>query len=61
MNISYLIYQAERPKTAPERRDEAIRSGEFAMALSRLLPRRRRSHVSQALPACRPVPLETCG
>ncbi len=60
MYISYLIYQAERPKTELERRDEATRGGEFAMALSRLLPRRR-SHPSQVRPVCRPVPLETCG
>ncbi len=60
MTVSYLIYQAERPKTALERRDEAVRSGELARALSRLLPRRR-SRVSQAGPACRPVVLETCG
>lgn len=60
MNISYLIYQAERPKTEPERREEATRSGELAMALARLLPRRR-SRVSQAVPVCRQAALETCG
>lgn len=37
MNIAYLIYQAERPRTAAELRDEAIRNGEFAKALSGVL------------------------
>jgi hypothetical protein len=37
MNITTLVYQAERPRTAAERRDEAVRSGELAMALSRFL------------------------
>jgi hypothetical protein len=37
MNITTLVHQAERPRTAADRRDEAIRSGELAMALSRVL------------------------
>jgi hypothetical protein len=41
MNIAYLIYQAERPKTAAERRADAVRSGELAKAVSRVLRGRR--------------------
>jgi hypothetical protein len=37
MNITTLVHQAERPRTAADRRDEAVRSGELAMALSRVL------------------------
>jgi hypothetical protein len=36
MNISYLIYQAERPKTAAEQREADVRAGEMAGAFARL-------------------------
>lgn len=56
--ITYLVHQAERPRTAAERRDEAVRSGELAMALSRVLRGRRHAgrvsataSVSSAQPA----------
>jgi hypothetical protein len=41
VNIAYLIYEAERPKTVAERRADAVRSGELAKAVSRVLRRRR--------------------
>jgi hypothetical protein len=41
MNIAYLIYQAERPKTVAEQRDTDRRAGELAMTMNRLLGRRR--------------------
>jgi hypothetical protein len=54
MNIAYLIYQAERPRTATEARDEAIRNGELAKALSDVLRGRRRARrAAQARPAYR--------
>ena len=59
MNIAYLIYQAERPRTATELRDEAIRNGELAKALSDLLHGRRRvrrpAEARPSYPAGRPV------
>jgi hypothetical protein len=36
MNISYLIYQAERPKTTAERRAADARAGEMAAACARI-------------------------
>ena len=36
MSISYLIYQAERPKSAAERREADARAGEMAAAFARL-------------------------
>lgn len=53
MNIAYLIYQAERPRSAAELRDEATRNGEFAKALSGVLRGLRRTGrtVSPARPA----------
>lgn len=47
MNIAYLIYEAERPKTAAELRAGAVRSGELAKALSRALRRRRDTGTAQ--------------
>ena len=41
MNITYLMYQAERPRTAAERRADAVRAGEFAKALSQVFRGRR--------------------
>jgi hypothetical protein len=41
MNITYLMYQAERPRTAAERRADAVRSGELAKALSQVFRGRR--------------------
>jgi hypothetical protein len=37
MNIAYLIYQAERPRSAAERRNEDINRGELARLLSRVV------------------------
>ena len=37
MHIAYLIYQAERPRSAAERRTEDINRGELAKSLSRVL------------------------
>lgn len=48
MYIGYLIYQAERPRSAAERRTEDINRGEFAKALSRVL--RGRGHAGPAAP-----------
>ena len=36
MNISYLIYQAERPRGTAERRETDARAGEMAAAFARL-------------------------
>ena len=59
MNLGYLIYQAERPRTAAELRDEAVRSGELAKALSDVLHGLRRvrrpAHARPAHPVGRPV------
>jgi len=59
MNTAYLIYQAERPRTATELRDEAIRNGELAKALSGVFHIRRRvrrdTAVRPAYRAARPV------
>jgi hypothetical protein len=47
MNITYLMYQAERPRTAAERRADAVRAGEFAKALSQVFRRRRDAVTAQ--------------
>jgi hypothetical protein len=49
MNIAYLMYQAERPRTAAERRADAARAGELAKALSQVF--RGRRHALTAHPA----------
>ena len=36
MNISYLIYQAERPRSTMEQREADLRAGEVAAAFARL-------------------------
>ena len=36
MNISYLIYEAERPRSIAERRETDARAGELAAAVTRL-------------------------
>lgn len=36
MNISYLIYAAERPRTAAEQREADAQAGELAAATARL-------------------------
>jgi hypothetical protein len=36
MNISYLIYQAERPRSRAEQREADARAGEMAAAAGRL-------------------------
>ena len=36
MNISYLIYQAERPQSMTEQREADVRAGEMAAAFARL-------------------------
>ncbi len=36
MNLSYMIYEAERPRTRSEQRADDIRRGELAAAISRL-------------------------
>ena len=36
MNITYLIYEAERPLNAAEQRETDARAGEFAAAVARL-------------------------
>jgi len=36
MNISYLIYQAERPRSVAEQREADVRAGEMAAAVARL-------------------------
>ena len=58
MNIAYLIYQAERPRTAAEQRAEEVRAGELAKAVSRLLHRTRNAgaaRLASAAPAARPT------
>ena len=35
-NISYLLYQAERPRSAAEQREADVRTGELAAAVARL-------------------------
>ncbi|HEY6497330.1 MAG TPA: hypothetical protein VIZ43_28975 [Trebonia sp.] len=42
-NISYLIYQAERPRSAAEQREADVRAGELAAAVARLGRSRRHS------------------
>lgn len=59
MNMTYQLYQAERPKTPQELRDEAIRRGELAAALAdmrsrlaiMLRPAGRRRHFSESGPS----------
>jgi hypothetical protein len=41
MNFTYLMYQAERPRTAAERRADAVRAGELAKAVSQVFRGRR--------------------
>jgi hypothetical protein len=36
MNITYLIYEAERPRSMMEQRETDARAGEFAAAVARL-------------------------
>jgi hypothetical protein len=36
MNISYMLYQAERPRSAAEQREANVRMGELAAAIARL-------------------------
>jgi hypothetical protein len=36
MNISYMLYQAERPLSAAEQREANVRAGELAAAFARL-------------------------
>jgi hypothetical protein len=36
MNISYLIYEAERPRTMAQQREADVRAGEFAAAAARV-------------------------
>jgi len=36
MNISYLVYSAERPRSIAEQREADMRIGEFAAAVARL-------------------------
>jgi len=36
MNISYLLYQAERPRSAAEQREADVQAGELAAAFARL-------------------------
>ena len=55
MNLTYLMYQAERPRSAAEQRAEDTRRGELAMALTRVLRGRRR--VSPAAVAAPAVPV----
>jgi hypothetical protein len=36
MNITYLIYDAERPRSTAEQRETDVRAGEFAAAVGRI-------------------------
>src|ERR1700691_2841717 len=36
MNITYLIYEAERPRSTAEQREADVRAGELAAAVARL-------------------------
>lgn len=36
MNISYLLYQAERPRSAAEQREADVQAGEIAAAFAQL-------------------------
>ncbi|MGH3207599.1 MAG: hypothetical protein ACRDNO_07545 [Trebonia sp.] len=36
MNITYLIYEAERPRSMAEQRETDVRAGEFAAGVARL-------------------------
>jgi hypothetical protein len=36
MNITYLIYEAERPRSTTEQREADVRAGEFAAAVTRI-------------------------
>ena len=36
MNITYLIYEAERPRSMAEQREADVRAGEFAAAFAQL-------------------------
>ena len=36
MNITYLIYEAERPRSTAEQREADVRAGEFAAAVTRI-------------------------
>ena len=36
MSITYLIYEAERPRSTAEQREADVRAGEFAAAVTRI-------------------------
>jgi hypothetical protein len=55
MNMTYLMYQAERPRTAAERRADAVRAGELAKALSQVFRGRRDAAPANAAHAAHPV------
>jgi hypothetical protein len=55
MNLTYLMYQAERPRSAAEQRAEDTRRGELAMALTRVLRGRRQVSHAAAAPGARTV------
>jgi hypothetical protein len=71
MNMSYMLYQAERVKTIKEQREEDIRAGQLAAEFGRTRrsPRRHgargqrrfRGAAEQARPApCVPAPRPAC-
>jgi hypothetical protein len=55
MNITYLMYQAERPRTAAERRADAVRAGELAKALSQVFRGRRDAVPAHSAHSARPA------
>jgi len=61
MNITYLIYQAERPRSTAEQREADARAGEMAAALARIGHSLRRpvTRKQAARWAARPPAIET--
>jgi len=55
MNITYLMYQAERPRTAAERRADAVRAGELAKAVSQVFRGRRDAVTAHPASPARPA------
>jgi hypothetical protein len=59
MNISYLLYQAERPRSAAEQREADVLAGELAASVARLGRSLRRSTGQAARRSARAAALAT--
>jgi hypothetical protein len=61
MNTTYLIYQAERPRSTAEQREADARAGEIAAALARIGHSLQHAVMGkqEARPGARPPAIET--